>query len=427
MPRYLMYGLAILVGALFLAGCSSDGSTGPAGPAGPAGPPGETGPAGPEGPAAEVEDKVDELAMTPAERILSSLGGTAPTGSKDDMAAREAAIRVELADTFGKATAWYDATDIIPRAVIKGAGLDAGANTGAPYDVDGDGEIKADNKTTTITETTLGVDLDGNGTLGITAITNEQTALANDVGYELQRAMGSYPLTLEPDPTSDAEMRGHHDTFMLTPVASVDGVDLVKYTIDSAYKTDDVAAVKTGHYKLESYGAWLEDSFFAIHKVSATAAGVGLAAPTTTSVHMSSASGGDPASLAGLGESATWTGAMVGHDTADDMLLQGNAELMAHITTGTIGTPDAEGVAVMDVTFSNITNQKGMAARVSEMSWSNLELQGSATAPASFMKSGSGPDGPEIQGSLYNNGAEVVGTFNKSDIIGAFGATMAEE
>ena len=52
---------------------------------------------------------------------------------------------------------------------------------------------------------------------------------------------------------------------------------------------------------------------------------------------------------------------MLGHDskgaTAAAMEVQDNSELMARIEDGTLADPDAGGVAVMDVMFSNITDQ----------------------------------------------------------------------
>ena len=221
--------------------------------------------------------------------------------------------------------------------------------------------------------------------------------------------------------------RTHLDTLTLVPVMDVDGVSLVKYSIDSAIGTTGTPPVpiKDGYYRMEAYGAWLEDSYFAVHIYSAlTNYGRGNLVPAThgktTAVHFA---GGHPASLAGLNENAMWTGAMVGHDTkstADDTRVQGNAMLTARIQTDTLADPGPGGVAVMDVMFDNITDAEGMDARVTELSWTGLELSDrSGTTPAGFIKSNG-----EIEGWLFNDGNEVVGKFNHMDIVGAYGATL---
>ena len=232
---------------------------------------------------------------------------------------------------------------------------------------------------------------------------------------------------------SDYEvMRKHLDTLTLVPVVDVDGVSLVKYTIDSAIGTTGTPPVpdKDGHYRLEAYGAWLEDSYFGVHIYSAvTDYGTSLVDAEhgkSTAVHFA---GGSPASLAGLNENAMWTGAMVGHDTkstADDTRVQGNAMLNARIQADSLAAPGPGGVAVMDVMFDNITDAAGMDARVTELSWSGLELQeryysplAGSTIPAGFIKSNG-----EIEGWLFNDGNEVVGKFNHMDIVGAYGATL---
>ena len=190
--------------------------------------------------------------------------------------------------------------------------------------------------------------------------------------------------------------RAHIDTLTLAPVIDVDGVSLVKYTVDSAHMGDaddnpatDPTVVKDGRYRLEAYGAWLSDSYFGIHTYTAvTNEGTDLIDPTRSSTHARHFAGGNPASLTGLGESATWTGAMVGVDTlstADDPRVQGNAMLNAHIVSDSLADAasigDVGGVAVMDVMFDNITGADGMPARVEMLSWSNLELTDRSMAP----------------------------------------------
>ena len=118
---------------------------------------------------------------------------------------------------------------------------------------------------------------------------------------------------------------------------------------------------------------------------------------------------------------------MVGHDTKattmDAMQLQGNAMLNAYVKTGQIlADTSNDAVAVIDVNFTNITDQTGMAARVESMSWSDLQLMDRSAdgmTAAGFVKA----DG-EIEGWLFDDGNEVVGKFNHMDIVGAYGATL---
>ena len=350
-----------------------------------------------------------------------------------------------------------------------------------------------------------GEDLDGDGLIETTAYTLDATATfsgqldegvlstmsgrTDNVGLELRQAMGRYQFQYDDDGDNQPadvrlgantataltgggvatltpegiDMRDHLSTFSMTPVVDVHGVKLVKFSIDSAYRSDsnvaattgtsniglplapdptaldDVPTTRDGRYGVESYGAWLSDSFFAIHKFTAvtnigantagTSAGASAATATRATRWVANRSGGSPSTLRGLGESATWTGAMVGHDTTAtaeaDMLLQGNARIDAHIRTGTLATADAEGVAVMDVMLDNITDQNGMDARVTELSWSDLDII-TANGGAGFRKARSSDPRveAEIEGWVFGDANEIVGQFNKSGIIGAFGATL---
>ena len=201
------------------------------------------------------------------------------------------------------------------------------------------------------------------------------TGLIMSVDYEVMQQSDPSSMAGDSDDnypgghgTGDHVDRNHIDTLTLVPVVDVDGVSLVKYTIDSAlWNNPDGTINKDGHYRLEAYGAWLEDSYFGVHMYSAvTDYGEGTLVPatrkTSTAVHFR---GGHPASLAGLNESAMWTGAMVGHDKkskAADTRVQGNAMLNARITADTLANPGVGGVAVMDVMFDNITDAAGMDA-----------------------------------------------------------------
>jgi hypothetical protein len=517
--KLLSVAFALMLLAL-LAGCGSNGGSGAAGPAGP---PGDAPTAeevaealladddavdtltGPTGPATTDDTTVDLLAMTPAERIMTSLGGTAPKGSKADVDKAQADIIANLKGT----AAWNDNGIVAGGGggIVKGAGLGAITTTATgattyrvntatnppmldviPGKTTSRVIVKADDvghelsRTDTVVnagkdmamsynlsdllkainvnravgakievgagqtiaeaiadstvdlaavQTALGMDADGKYYFTV-EVGEEDDVFAGDDETSLTTAVAARHAAAIMDnyPRGDATLtatnaRTHLDTFALMPVVDVDGVSLVKFTIDSAHGMKDDAPITDGRYRLEAYGAWLSDSYFGLHKYTAvTNEGDLLTGATRKSTYSVHFAGGDPASLTGLNESATWTGAMVGHDTkaatADAMQLQGKAELNARIQTDTLQNPDEGGVAVVDVMFSNITDQTGMDARVAEMSWTGLELMDRYLAdPAGFAKS----DG-EIEGWLFDDGNEIVGKFNHMDIIGAYGATL---
>ena len=121
--------------------------------------------------------------------------------------------------------------------------------------------------------------------------------------------------------------------------------------------------------------------------------------------------------LSGRGETAMWKGLMVGHDTKESEMVKGNAMITARISAATLadqagGSPSAD---LVDVSLTNIINDKGKASRVPMLEWTNLDLEG-----GEFKK------GSEISGAFYDNGNEVVGEFSKSMIMGVFGALEYE-
>ena len=83
----------------------------------------------------------------------------------------------------------------------------------------------------------------------------------------------------------------------------------------------------------------------------------------------------------------------------------------------------------MDVMLDNITNQEGMDARVTELSWSDLDIiiHPGDNNGAGFRKArSSDPDvlKPRSRAGCYGDANEIVGQFSRSGIIGAFGATL---
>ena len=394
-------------------------------------------------------------------RLGRNLNGAAGPALEADVPAAAVLLDERM---FGDLNGDSDELDIVNITQVVESGITGKDGTFNGADLDGDGIISS--------VVVAGAATIDEGVLNMLL----STSRVNNVGYELRQSGGRYQFQYDDDGDNNPadvvltaavtpalteegiDMRDHLSTFSLTPVLGVDGVNLVKFQIDSAYESDrnlsvtlpnqapdanpsdDVPTTKDGRYGVESYGAWLSDSFFAIHKFTAvtnvgantagTAAGAGVAAATRATTWVANRSGGSPSTLRGLGESATWTGAMVGHDTLAtaeaDMLLQGNARIDARITTGTLATADAEGVAVMDVMLDNITNQEGMDARVTELSWSALDIITATNGGVGFRKARSADPRveAEIEGWVFGDAEEIVGQFSRSGIIGAFGATL---
>jgi hypothetical protein len=194
-------------------------------------------------------------------------------------------------------------------------------------------------------------------------------------------------------------------------------------------------------HSLAGYGGWLEDTFFLAYSITAKEA----ERTAGDEVHRASiATTRKPGTamamnLSGRGETAMWKGLMVGHDMDENKgptfgdLLKGNASITANLAPATLS--DQSGtttnmVSLVDVALTNIINGKGEAARVPELIWTNLDLMGAAagndnaagTAPLAVTFS----KGSEINGMFYDDGDEVIGNFNKEDIVGVFGAVEYE-
>ena len=186
------------------------------------------------------------------------------------------------------------------------------------------------------------------------------------------------------------------------------------------------AAYTTAQHNAMGYGAWLVDSFFVAYVINAED---DLILNDPDSMAMKIAWGGranDSAmasDLSGRGETAMWKGLMVGHDmdaeaaTANEML-KGNASITARVGEATLADQSvASAPDIVDVSLTNIITADGTAvSRVADgIHWTNLDLDGGG-----FKK------GTEIVGAFYDNGNEVVGEFNKSKILGVFGAVEYE-
>ena len=191
-----------------------------------------------------------------------------------------------------------------------------------------------------------------------------------------------------------------------THTSSIDQLEIVPGDAEPIGSAHGITLMsESGHHMdvdVTSLGAWMEHSAFGLHRVRA----VGEEAEYDTLY--ASALGeltGRP-----LTGSATWLGTMVGTPIAGDDRgdrLVGTAALNYDMDAGGL-----------DAAFSGITNiDRGTAHSVEAVSFSDLEVGADGT----FAR---GQSGARIQGGFYGPGhAEAAGSFEQSDIVGAFGAT----
>ena len=182
------------------------------------------------------------------------------------------------------------------------------------------------------------------------------------------------------------------------------------------------AAYTIAQHNAKGYGAWLSDSFFAAYVMNAEDDDI-IQDPDSTVMKIAwggRAHDSDPAAnLSGRGETAMWKGLMVGHDMDADaatngMMVKGNAMITARVGEATLADQSkATAPDIVDLSLTNIITADGTAvSRVADgIHWTNLDLTG-----GEFAK------GSEVMGTFYDNGNEVVGEFNKEDIMGVFGA-----
>ena len=176
------------------------------------------------------------------------------------------------------------------------------------------------------------------------------------------------------------------------------------------------------------WGAWLEDSFFMAYAIHAEDDSV-INDPDEAAFKFAWGArrhDAEPArTLSGLGDTAAWKGLMVGHDVDAEAatygdLLQGNASITAYLGGG---APANGRASLVDVSLTNIVNDAGVRVpRVEDgIHWTNVELGRLPGDP--YVSFGSGK---ELLGRFYAGGGEVVGQFDKHDIVGVFGAVEAE-
>ena len=159
-----------------------------------------------------------------------------------------------------------------------------------------------------------------------------------------------------------------------------------------------------GFENYRRYGAWMNHAAFAVEALRQRLEVEGR--PYVTMVTAGTA--GDLTRSRPTG-SATWRGLMVGSPSSGPTIgnpLQGDALLTYRLAT-----------ASLDADFTNIVDlSRGRAHTVQNIRFANV----SVTAQGTFLD---GHVGNYIWGGFYGPGhAEVAGTFEKSGIVGAFGA-----
>lgn len=161
---------------------------------------------------------------------------------------------------------------------------------------------------------------------------------------------------------------------------------------------------------LEAYGAWMLHSAFGVQSGRGVIGG-----PSRDFSIRYALAGGDPTGSLPPEEgiSATWTGVMVGTPAtgpAAGNILQGDATLTATFASGPRwGT--------LDALFTNIKDIDRLAAHTTET------VRFDDMAVGSDGRFEAGLTGDRIQGRFYGPGhVEAAGVFERSNILGAFGA-----
>ena len=162
---------------------------------------------------------------------------------------------------------------------------------------------------------------------------------------------------------------------------------------------------------LEYYGAWMQHAAFALQQETGTIAFEGADYRWRARYGIA---GGDLTGSLPTDIAATWRGVMVGTPTQGDLagnVLQGDATLVYGF---------GEGNAMLDAAFTDIKDLNRLAAHsVESVRFDDVPVQGNGTFSA-------GGTGSRIQGAFYGpDQVEAAGVFERSNIVGAFGAIKA--
>ncbi|MDE0097486.1 MAG: hypothetical protein OXS40_14140 [Gammaproteobacteria bacterium] len=183
--------------------------------------------------------------------------------------------------------------------------------------------------------------------------------------------------------------------------ADVDAV-LTRNGVTTLYYGDDGDG--DGEYDTRLYGSWMHHGAFVVGTLTGELSG-------TSVTGSAGLSGGD---LTGSSPSvnAAWKGIMVGAPQGGTDILQGDAELVY-----TMG----DGGGTLDASFTGIVNLDEAAAHsVARVSFMDVPVGSDGTYDAGIPES-------RIRGGFHGpDHAETAGVFEKSGIVGAFGALREE-
>lgn len=198
---------------------------------------------------------------------------------------------------------------------------------------------------------------------------------------------------------------GFSETVDVTEVQFSDGPSEAvgsKHGITLVSSSAELGSVdQAENVSVSSYGSWMEHSGFGVQDTSYEGGGVSYI--ERSAIVVGDLTGARPA------EGATWLGLMVGTPAtgrgAGDRL-QGDAALNYDLASGTL-----------DVGFSSIRNiDRGAAHSMETVLFNDLTIDPDGTFRT-------GRAGDLIQGGFYGPGhAEAAGVFERSNIVGAFGA-----
>ena len=186
----------------------------------------------------------------------------------------------------------------------------------------------------------------------------------------------------------------------LSAPASDVAVVLTKAGITTVYSGGD----EEDEFDTRTYGAWMHHGAFAVGTVVGDITG--------TSVTVSAGLAGGDLTGSAPAANAVWRGIMVGAPQGGEDILQGDAEL-----TWTMGDDGG----TLAAAFTGIVNLDGHAAHsVTSVSFDDVPVGRDGVYAL-------GIAGNRIQGGFYGPGhAETAGVFEKSGIVGAYGAQKEE-
>ena len=150
----------------------------------------------------------------------------------------------------------------------------------------------------------------------------------------------------------------------------------------------------------QTYGGWIDDSVFGVELLNVTENG------TTTSRFASFSFGNDHGSRPPGNEGpAFFNGSMVGVNASKE-IIQGDAQITIDLSR--------QNHTINVFTFNNIVNISS-GSNLNDMTWNGISVATDGTFSSTSQTTG------DVNGAFYGDGSVAGGTFNRDNIIGAFG------